>query len=142
MSTSETETKPPKETDDGNRLGAAEIVDFVLARYQLGRTTNGMMFAIPLDPRAPKVAREIRSLRPTIASAIWGSERKAVGPQAMGAALETLTGLAATANVTKVHLRCAEVRPSVYLDLGDTGGRYVEASRYGWSYSTPHPLAR
>ncbi|MGC4792544.1 hypothetical protein ACLQ3H_00350 [Micromonospora saelicesensis] len=128
---------PTKTDEEKTRFGTADVVDFVLERYDLGRTTDGLLFAIPTDPKAPKVAKELRALRTEVSRALWTGQRIAVGREHIGAAIETLLGLAEDAPVSRVHLRAAEIGASVHLDLADRTGRFVEVSAHGWDVRDP-----
>ncbi len=119
------------------RFTAADLVDFALEHYELGRSTDGTAFAIPRDPRVARIARDVRSLRSELTTAVWRERRIAVGRETVATAIETLSGLAADAPVTPIHLRAARVGAAIQLDLGDSTGRYVEVSRYGWEVRNP-----
>lgn len=122
---------------DETRFGAADVVRFALEKYDLGRSTDGSLFVTSTNPKDPKLAREIRGLRSEISRALWREKALTVGRDTIGTALETLSGLAEEVPVSKVYLRSAKVGPSIHVDLGDTSGRFVEVSPYGWDLRDP-----
>ncbi|WP_167140219.1 hypothetical protein [Diaminobutyricimonas sp. TR449] len=124
-----------KDTED--RFGAAQVVEFALERYDLARSSDGDLIVIPRNPRAPRIAKEVRSIRADLSRAIWHERRIAVGRETISTALETLAGLAEEATLERVYLRAARKGPSLQVDLGDRFGRYVEVSRYGWDVIDP-----
>jgi hypothetical protein len=123
--------------DEKPRFGAADVVDFVLDRYDLGRTSDGLLIAIPANPRAAKIARELGTLRGEILRDLFREQRISVGRETIGQAIETLKGLAEEAMTYRVAIRAAQLGASIHVDLGDQSGRFVEVSRYGWELRDP-----
>ncbi|MBH0098684.1 hypothetical protein I6E68_05955 [Salinibacterium sp. NSLL150] len=144
----ETQSPNKREREREERFSAAALVEFALERYKLRRSPDGMLFATPVDPSAPQIAREIRSLRPDLSRALWASRGIAVGRETLGTAIETLQGLAYDAPVSEVHIRSARVGGAFQIDLGDDSGRYVSVSPGEWelidprSHETPEDLRR
>ncbi|MDG4751701.1 hypothetical protein O7630_12180 [Micromonospora sp. WMMD718] len=128
---------PAADEEKAPKFGAADVVDFVLDRYELGRTTDGVVFVIPTDPKAPKTAKEIRGIRSEVSRALWRESRITPGREAVGAAIETLIGLAEDAPVSRIYLRAAEIGASVHVDLADRTGCFVEISAHGWEVRDP-----
>lgn len=136
MST-DTSTTAAKPKGDEERFGATELVRLALDTFELGRSSDGMLYVTPRDPRAPKVARELRSIRPDLSRAVWRERGHTVGREAISNAIETLVGEAEEAPVTPLHIRAAKVGTALHVDLGDREGRFVEISRYGWELRSP-----
>ncbi|WP_346960752.1 hypothetical protein [uncultured Arthrobacter sp.] len=132
---SDAEKKPQTPAED--RFGAADVVRFALEKYTLGRSTDGSVFVTSTNPKDPRIAREVRGLRSEISRALWRERGLTVGRDTVGTAMETLYGLAEDAPVSKVYLRSAKLGPSIHVDLGDTSGRFVEVSPYGWTVRDP-----
>jgi hypothetical protein len=130
-------SKVVKPVEKKAHYGADEVIEFVLKNYTLGTSTDGLLFVTPSDPKAPKVAREIKSLRSEISRAIWDLDGVAVNREVIATAIATLCGLAERAPVSSVFLRAARVGTALNIDLGDSPGRYVEISPYGWELRDP-----
>ena len=74
-----------------------------------------------------------RAFRNFLARAFYQAERSAPSHQAVGDALATLDGQALYAGPQReVHVRVAELRGKIYLDLGDKEWTVVEISVEGW----------
>lgn len=130
-----------KEPSTDSKLTTTEVVDFALERYRLGRSPEGLLFAIPRDHREPQIARELRSLRPELSRALWQERRVTVSRETLSTAIETLSGLADGADVTQVKLRASHITSGggdvILLDLGDPTGRFIDISANGWVVVDP-----
>ena len=130
-------TATPTKSGEDESFGAADVIRFVLSNYHLGNSTDGLLFVTPTNPKAPRIAREIKSIRSEVSRAIWAERGIAVGRETITTAIATLSGLAEEAPVSRVYLRSAGVGSALHIDLGDTSGRYVEVSPYGWDLYDP-----
>src|SRR3954447_16260026 len=135
-----------KSADGDGRLSADDVVTWIEANYRLGRSTDGLLFAVPVYAGSNRVAREVRSIRSDVLRR-FREDRKArtgkgvvIGSETMTAALGLVAALAEDAqeHPEPVALRAAQVgNDRVVLDLGDTSGRVVEASPAGWTVTDP-----
>ena len=136
------------------RLTADDVLEFILGRYRIGRSTDGLLFAVPTAPGSAQIAREVRSIRSDVARR-FRDERKAstgrgvvIGRETLSSALETAAAYAEVADdyAVPVALRAAQVGDDrVVLDLGDNTGRLVEVTARGWEIveaSADTPLFR
>lgn len=113
---------------------AARLVDLALKRYTFGVTPEGDPYAVPLP--AGHVVRMLRggrsSLRGEIAAAYRASTRRIPPAQALADAMLVLEGIAQDLPPVAVHLRVAEDRGVVWIDLGDTDEAVVRVDDRGW----------
>lgn len=130
--TENSKTDENDKSSEPDKFGGADIVDWVREHYELARTPEGLHIAIPTGPREPRVAKEVNALAPIIRRDLVDARRITPGRDVMSGALETVNGFAEIAPERKTGLRALEREASVYLDLGQREGMYVEASSYGW----------
>jgi hypothetical protein len=123
--------------DEATQQSAAQIVEYVESAYDLGRTTDGLLFAASKDPAAARRAIELRSLRSVVTKELYRTQGKVPGSNAVAAAFDTLAAIAEDGPVSSVHLRAAKVGTALHIDLGDREGNFVEVSPYGWEVRRP-----
>lgn len=130
-----------KRADDGSMTPEA-VMRFIAERYDLLKSEDGIAYAVPRAKDAPKVAREVASLRAEVSAAIWRERKRVPGTSTVPAALATAEGLASDLPVTPLALRAAVIRETggdvVQIDLGDESGAFVEVTAHGWSV---HPAS-
>jgi hypothetical protein len=134
--------------DGDGRLTADDVVTWIEANFRLGRSTDGLLFAVPTYPGSNRIAREVRAIRSDVLRR-FREDRKArtgrgvvIGSETMTAALGLVAALAEDAqeHPETVALRAAQVGDDrVFLDLGTTTGRVVEVTPAGWSVVDPSP---
>ncbi len=123
---------------------ANDVVEWVLYNYQIGRSDDGLLFAVPTRPGTLRIAKEIRAIRADVLKA-FREDRKAatgtgvvLGRETLSNALDTVAAYAEEADPVHVAMRSAQVGDDrVVLDLGDATGRVVEITRAGWSVRDP-----
>jgi hypothetical protein len=133
------EDKEPKQSP------AAKIVRYAQERYRLGRSTEGLLFALPKDPGAARVATEIRALKAPLSARLWEESGMVPARDAMSNALGVLEGLASSRDAEPVAIRSAVRGDTLFLDLGDSTGRIVRVTASGWTVEDPaddHPVFR
>ena len=138
--------KAPKPDDDdgaGGRLTADDVVEWILAKYRVGRSTDGLLFAVPLFPGSARVAREVRSIRSDVArrfreEAIAETGKgRVISRDMLTTALDTVAAYADDADPVTVSIRAAQVgEDRLVLDLGDNAGHLVEITARGWEIVT------
>jgi hypothetical protein len=121
--------------DDSGRLGTVGLVELIQETYRVTMSHDGAAVAIPLDPRSPKIAKDVKSLGPAVARDLL-RQRKAVSRDTMNTALGILTAIAEESAPEQIHLRAGTRGAARYLDLGDRRGTLVEVSAYGWEVLT------
>jgi len=118
----------------GGQTTAADVVALVRRDYELGRSTEGLTFAVPRYPGALRVAREIRSLRGEVTRRLHETTGAVPGRETVSGALETAAAYAEQASPVPVSLRSAQVGTGrVVVDLGDADGRVIEVTAAGWT---------
>jgi hypothetical protein len=131
---------------DRDRLTADDVVTWIEANYRLGRSTDGLLFAVPTYPGALRIAREVRSIRSDVLRRYREDQRAktgrgvVIGKETLSAALDLVSALAehAQEHPEPVAIRAAQVGDDrVVLDLGDPTGRVVEVTAAGWSVVEP-----
>lgn len=127
---------PPRE-DEKARFGAKQVFEVARERYTLGRTYDGLAFAVTNRPGEPRIAREVASLRSGLSKYLVEEKSILVGRETMKAALDTLEAYAEEADVTEVGLRSVEEPGRVVLDLGTPDGSVAVITADGWSVSPP-----
>ncbi|SHN62686.1 hypothetical protein SAMN05660350_01083 [Geodermatophilus obscurus] len=138
--------KGSKGGDGEGRLTADDVVTFIEANYRLGRSTDGLLFAVPTYAGSNRIAREVRSIRSDVLRR-FREDRRArtgkgvvIGSEIMTAALGLVAALAEDAqeHPEPVALRAAQVGDDrIVLDLGDTTGRVVDVTPTGWTVVDP-----
>lgn len=120
---------------DGKRSAAAVLVDLALERYRFGCTPDGEPFGVPLD--GGHVVRLLRGSRTSLRAELASLYRKKTGriaaQQALADALLVLEGEAQEAEPELVHLRVAQHRGVLWVDLGDAAERAVKVAGGSWS---------
>lgn len=112
---------------------ARDVLDMVRRDYELGRSTDGLLFAVPRYPGAVRVAREVRSLTGEITRRLHSGAGIVPGREAVGAALSTAAAYAEDSDPVPVGLRAVQVGDDrIVLDLADAGGHVVEVTARGW----------
>lgn len=128
------------------RLTANDIATWVLARYELVRSTDGLLFAVPSYHGSARVAREVRAIRQDVTRRLREERGVVVGRETLTAALDAVESYAADKDPAPVHLRAAQVGDDrtggpcrIVVDLGDRTGRVVEVTAQGWDIVDPGP---
>lgn len=119
--------------EKGERFGAAEVARFVTERYELGRSTDGKLIAVPRT--GPRVSRTLDGMRATVAAAIFREVGRTPSPTTLATAFGVLNGIAAEADPIEVHLRAAydSGARSLHIDLGDAEKTILRVDDSGWS---------
>ncbi len=138
-SDTDTDTDPDPDHGKGKRLSADDVVEWVLRRYRVGRSTDGLLFAVPKFSGVPRVAREVRSIRAEVVRR-YRDETKAdkgrgvvIGRETLTSALDAVSAYAEAEDPVPVFLRAAQIGDDrIVLDLRDNAGRVVEVSPRGW----------
>ena len=131
--------------DDTARMTTAQVlVGMARQAYVLGRTPQNEPFAITYD--VPHLIRPLKGkggVRPELAAKYNGSTSRVAPPNALTAALETLTGYALQQPPRDVYLRTARVHTTgnpngdtIWVDLGDSDGRVIRLDAGGWDLTT------
>lgn len=118
--------------EDATGAAAADIVALAEQHFELLRSTDGQLLAVPRSEDAPRVVREVKSLRPELVRRVRRERDKVPSAAAMSAAMEALAGEAADAPVQPVHVRSATVDDGLWIDLANTDGDLVHVYRDGW----------
>lgn len=131
---------PGKSEEKESPVGANAVVSWILENYNVGSSTEGLLFAVPTFEGAARVAREVRGIRSDVLRR-YREERIAEGKKGVVLGKDTLTNaleaVAAYADAEEprtVALRVAQVGGDrLVLDLGDKTGNVVEITRDGWN---------
>lgn len=140
--------EPAEEPDDSSddkakrRSVAAQLVDLARSEYTLGITETDEPFGVHRD--RPHIAMMLRGgktgLRAELARRYFAETNVVPSQQALADACMVLEGYAAQEVPRPVHLRVAEERAAVYIDMGDTGGRVIEIRGGKWSVIDSAPV--
>jgi hypothetical protein len=132
------EAAKSKPKDDDTQKQQDLAFDEAQRRYHVGMSTDGLPYAVPSNPRLPKVAKPIAELASELMLSMHRAHGIMLGREAMDKVLKLLTALAMEHGQTPVYLRSAPVGTNAFhIDLGDPAGRYVEISQYGWTVFDP-----
>jgi hypothetical protein len=126
--------------DGGKRVSADDVVEWILDNYRVGRSTDGLLYAVPTFPGAARIAREVRAIRSDVVRR-FREERKAeggkgyvLGRDMLSSALEAVAAYADAEEPTTVCLRSAQIGDDrLVLDLGDNVGNLVDITSRGWN---------
>jgi hypothetical protein len=130
---------PAPPADDGtaasNTVSAVDIIDFILSRYILTRSTRGDLLAYELGRPAVKITGPTGKLGHEIRLAFYRERRVTVSDTALRSALETIAAMAASETPQTVHLRAAhdQQRGRIDLDLGLPDSKGVTVTADGWT---------
>lgn len=117
---------------------ASALVNMALAHYDLGITPAGEPYA--LAKGGGHIARPLRGgktgLRPELSKRYFQETGKAAPQQALADALLVLEGMCADEEPIETHLRVAEHRGVIYLDVGDVGETVIRIDDRGYSQLT------
>ncbi|OIH84231.1 hypothetical protein BLJ79_12245 [Arthrobacter sp. UCD-GKA] len=130
------EAAKPKPKDDSAKAQDA-VYKVAREKYNLGISTDGLPFAVPNNPRLPKVARPIASLSGELMLAMHRDAGVMVSRETITKTLDILDAEAKEHASTRLYLRTAPVGIALHIDLGDPHGRYVEVSPCGWTVCDP-----
>lgn len=126
----------------GNVSAASWLVKLARDRYTLGVSEAGEPFAVANN--GPHVVRLLRgdqlSLRGEMARAYYDAFARPVHQNALADAMATLEAFARQAPAERLHLRVAEHRAALWLDMGDETGRAVKLTAEGWSLVEEPPV--
>jgi energy-coupling factor transporter ATP-binding protein EcfA2 len=133
------QTGDEEEETAATRVGANDIVEWVLDRYRIGRTTDGLTFAVARESNTAKTAREVKSIRADVLRG-YRDERIANGQKgyvlsrdSLTSALDVVEAYAEQEEAVTVAIRSAQVGDDrIVLDLGDADGNVVEITPAGW----------
>lgn len=132
----------PEPEAEGKRSAAALLVDLALERYRFAATPEGDPFGVPLN--AGHVVRMLRGSRNSLRAELASAYRKVTGriapQQALADALLVLEGEAQDAPPEQVHLRVAEHRGVLWVDLGDPEEKVVRITGGSWQVTTECPV--
>jgi hypothetical protein len=126
------------------RISAEDVVSFIEENYHLGRSTDGVLIAVPTYDGAARIARDIRSIRSEVLRR-FREARKAktgrgviIGADILTNALNAVAAYAEEAEPEPVALRGAQVSDAqVVLDLGHADGTLVDIRPEGWEIVKP-----
>lgn len=134
--------EPPRRSKKGEKSQADLLFELAQARYEFGQSFDGEPFAVQRS--GPRIARMLRGSRDCLRASLAKEFRvrfgKVPSASALADALVALSGVAADATPTELHLRCAAHGENVYIDLGDTSGRVVEVAPDGWQVVKSSPV--
>lgn len=130
-------------TDDGDedepnkRFGAREIVEYVEERYEITRSHEGRLLAIPKD--SARVATDLLSIKHIVQRRILDELGKTPSATTVANAFELLKGTGVAAEPIKTHIRSAYMRDegALYIDLADAEGRILRVTGDGWEVAAP-----
>lgn len=142
--------KKKEKAEDGDkakgepRISAEDVVTFIEEHYHLGRSTDGVLIAVPTYPGAARIARDIKSIRSDVLRR-FREDRKAktgrgviIGAEILTNALNAVAAYAEEAEPEQVALRAAQVSDErVVLDLGHADGTLVDIRPEGWEIVKP-----
>ena len=134
------EPPAPDGEDDkpGRRSVAAQLVDLARNEYTLGITDTDEPFGV--HRARPHIAMMLRGgktgLRAELARRYFAENNAVPSQQALADAGMVLEGFAAQETPRQVHLRVAEDRGAVYIDMGDVEGRVIRIGDGKWASST------
>lgn len=117
------------------KVSASEVIARIaLKHYVLGRTKEDEPFAVRTN--GPNVALMFRGSKDALRASLARDYRRATGrvpsAAALADALNLLAGEALGSDPSEVHLRVAEHRGNIIIDLGDQSGRAILINAYGW----------
>lgn len=137
----------PAETPKDNgepRISGDTVATFIENNYRLGRSTDGLVFAVPTYEGSNRIAREVRSIRNDVLRRFREDRKKrtgrgvVIGRDTLSAALDLVAALAEDTEEEAVAIRAAQVGDDrVVLDLGDATGQAVEVTTSGWTVRQP-----
>ncbi|GAA0591508.1 ATP-binding protein [Kutzneria viridogrisea] len=119
-----------------------QLVEYVLAHYELGLTEEGAPCAVQID--GPNVALPLRRLRPLLAAQFY--ERTGIPPNGatLADAMRVIEGRALAGEPAGVSLRLARHGDGIVIDLGTADGRCVLVRPGHWKIlgRSPVPFRR
>lgn len=117
---------------EGTKTLAARVVDYVLAHFWLGASSEGKLIATPRY--GPQVSRTLSALKQPVSAGMYRDLGILPSAKDMSAAFLALEGLASEADPVTVHLRSAHdpAEGAVFIDLGDADKTILRVDADGW----------
>ncbi|WP_200329615.1 hypothetical protein [Leucobacter sp. L43] len=137
------ESEPHERTDPNlisveeaeKKSAAAILVDLAMERYDFASTPEGEAFAIPRP--GGHVVRMLRGGRASLRAELSSTYRKKTGriapQQALADAMLVLEGEAQESDPQEVHLRVAESKGVIWIDLGTVAEEAIRIDATGWA---------
>ena len=125
----------------GGPSKATQLVEMALDRFRLGRSSDGMPFAV--ETGGPNVALSLRGrggLRSVLAASFYESTGAAPGQNALSEALAVLEGIAAGAGREPIAIRTAEFKNKIVVDLGRADGEVAVIAPGTWTIVERSPV--
>ncbi|HEY5012832.1 MAG TPA: hypothetical protein VIK61_09030, partial [Acidimicrobiia bacterium] len=125
----------------GNPTQSLQLVELALQYYRVGISTEGLVFAVPLDGAAVAIVlRGKSSFRSILADRYLSRFGKVATASALTDAFTVLEGRARTSQPEPVAIRVAWQDGATFVDLGDCSGRAVQLNATGWKIVDRSPV--